>query len=237
MFSILIEKILNTEYSLIEKIFNGKGKIYTFLNPVSYLDAIGNKQLFASFDGVFTDGGLLVKAIKNVYGKDVKRWSFDMGSMAPRLFQYAVENNKSIAIVATKQDVVELAVSILKEMYPSINICYFRNGFFGNEKDMEEEAKKISDLAPDFLIVGMGIINQEKFLLKVKNAGFQGVGFTCGGFIHQTAQNAGQYYPEWINKHGFRFFYRMYKEPHTRGRYAKAAILFPIAFLKEKYFG
>lgn len=34
----------------------------------------------------------------------------------------------------------------------------------------------------------MGILAQENFLLKVKQAGFEGIGFTCGGFIHQTAK-------------------------------------------------
>ena len=37
-------------------------------------------------DGIFADGGLLVKAIKLVYGKLVTRRSFDMTSMAPELF-------------------------------------------------------------------------------------------------------------------------------------------------------
>lgn len=236
MSSIILDKILITSDVSLDTFFNKHHKIYTFLNPVSYLDALKNKELFANFDGLFVDGGLLVKAIKIVYGKQVQRWSFDMGSMAPYLFNYAINHNKSVAIIATKQDVVEKAVSVLKKTYIGLNVSYFRNGYFESEEELENEANKITKLAPDFLIVGMGIINQEKFLLKVYNAGYQGVGFTCGGFIHQTAQNLGQFYPKWINKYGLRFFYRMYKEPHTRRRYAKAAFMFPIAFLKEKFF-
>ena len=53
---------------------------------------------------------------------------------------------------------------------------------------MEEEAEKIAGLQPDFLIAGMGVLTQETFLLKIREAGFQGIGFTCGGFIHQTAK-------------------------------------------------
>lgn len=230
----LIIKILTTDKKSVEGILkNGKG-IYTFLNPVSYLDALKHKDLFASFDGIFADGGLLVKAIKCAYGVTVKRRSFDMTSLAPIVFSYAAKAGKSVAIVATKQEMVEKAVANLEKSFHGLNICYYRNGYFKSEEEKNEEAKKIVSLHPDMLIVGMGIILQEQFLLKVREAGYQGLGFTCGGFIHQTAHNKADYYPDWVDKHGLRFFYRMYKEPHTRKRYAKAAFVFPVKFLWEK---
>ena len=211
--------------------------IYTFLNPVSYLNALDNKALFADFDGIYADGGLLGKAIKAVYGIQVKRRSFDMTSLAPVVFSFAAKNQKTVAIVATKQEMVEKAVKALQGNYPGLNICYFRNGYFSSDAEMNAETQKIVGMHPDILIVGMGIIKQEEFLLKVRDAGFQGIGYTCGGFIHQTAQDKVDYYPEWVDKHGLRFVYRMYKEPHTRKRYAKAAFVFPVRFLWEKVTG
>ena len=76
---------------------------------------------------------------------------------------------------------------------------------------------------------------QEQFLLMVKNTGFKGIGFTCGGFIHQTANDEIDYYPAWINRMNLRFLYRMIKEKHTRKRYAQAALLFPARFIAEKF--
>jgi exopolysaccharide biosynthesis WecB/TagA/CpsF family protein len=233
----LVEKIHSTDKMPIEEILkNGKG-IYTFLNPVSYIEALKRKDLFSAFDGIFADGGLLVKAIKIAYGATVKRRSFDMTSLAPIAFSYAAKAGKSVAIVATKQEMVEKAVANLENSFKGLNICYYRNGYFRDEKEMDEEATKIVSLHPDILIVGMGIIKQEQFLLKVRDAGYQGIGFTCGGFIHQTAQDKGEYYPDWVDKHGLRFVYRMYKEPHTRKRYAKAAFVFPVRFMWEKLTG
>lgn len=230
----LIYKILSTDKCSVEELLKkGKG-IYTFLNPVSYLDALKHKELFTSFDGIFADGGLLVKAIKGAYGVTVKRRSFDMTSLAPIVFSYAATTGKSVAIIATKQEMVEKAVANLKKSFQGLNISYYRNGYFKSEQEKDDEAKKIVTLHPDILIVGMGIILQEQFLLKVRDAGYQGLGFTCGGFIHQTAQDKADYYPDWVDKHGLRFFYRMYKEPHTRKRYAKAAFVFPVKFLWEK---
>lgn len=235
--SILVSKILSTECFSVNQIFENKGKVYTYLNPVSYLTALDNKELFLQMDGIFADGGLLVKAIKLVYGKLATRRSFDMTSMAPELFAYAADHGKTIYIVASKQEQVERAVEIFRERYPKVKFVGYRNGYFASEEEMNQEARHITELAPDFLIVGMGALMQEKFLLKVKRAGYQGVGFTCGGFIHQTSKNEIDYYPAWVDKTNLRFLYRMWKEPHTRKRYLIAGLLFPARFIAERIFG
>ncbi|MQN39132.1 WecB/TagA/CpsF family glycosyltransferase [Segatella copri] len=237
MISILVSKIISTESFSVNQIFENKGKAYTYLNPVSYLTALDNKELFSQLDGIFADGGLLVKAIKMVYGKQVTRRSFDMTSMAPELFAYVAKHGKTIYIVASKQEQVEKAMEIFRERYPKVKFAGYRNGYFASESEMDVEAKYIAKLNPDFLIVGMGALMQEKFLLKVKNAGYQGVGFTCGGFIHQTSKNEIDYYPAWVDRTNLRFVYRMWKEPHTRKRYVMAGLLFPVRFIAEKIFG
>lgn len=237
MMSILVSKILQTECFSVNQIFENKSKVYTYLNPVSYLTALDNKDLFSQMDGIFADGGLLVKAIKLLYGKQVTRRSFDMTSMAPELFAYATEYDKTVYIVASKQEQVEKAVEIFRERYPKVKFAGYRNGYFASEDEMNEEARHITELNPDFLIVGMGALMQEKFLLKVKRAGYQGNGFTCGGFIHQTSKNEIDYYPAWVDKTNLRFLYRMWKEPHTRKRYLMAGLLFPARFITERIFG
>lgn len=236
--SIIIKKIITTNNSVtLNDIVTNKGRIYTFLNPVSYLTALDNKDLFGNFDGIFADGSLLVAAIKMLYGKKVIRRSFDMTSLAPQLLEYAETYGKTIYIVASKQEEVERAVQIFKERYPNLVFAGYRNGYFASEEEQNKEAIYITQQNPDFLIVGMGILMQEKFLLKVKETGFQGIGFTCGGFIHQTSQNEIDYYPAWIDRMNLRFIYRMYKEKHTRKRYLQAAFIFPARFIYERFFG
>ena len=229
------KKIISTNSNSLNELLKKKNKIYTFLNPVSYLTALDNKELFNQFDGIFADGSLLVAAIKLLYGIKVTRRSFDMTSLAPQLFQYAEINGKTIYIVASKQEETEKAIEIFKERYPNLKFAGYRNGYFSNEEEQDKEAEYITQLNSDFLIVGMGALMQEKFLLKVKKTGYQGIGFTCGGFIHQTSKNEIDYYPKWIDKLNLRFIYRMYKEKHTRKRYLTAAFVFPIRFLAEKF--
>ena len=233
----LSEIIINTEISPFSSVLDEKGKIYTFLNPVSYLEALKHKELFWYYDGIFADGSLLVAAIKLLYGATVTRRSFDMTSVAPVLLDYAQKNHKTIYIVASKQEQVEKAVSIFQNRYPGLEIAGIRNGYFKSEEEQDKEAKHIVGVAPDFVIVGMGAIKQEKFLLKVKNAGFKGIGFTCGGFIHQTSKDQIDYYPAWVDRTNIRFLYRMWKEPHTRKRYFMAGLIFPVRFVWERLFG
>ena len=237
MTSILIKKIVATDQYTLNEIAEKKGRIYTFLNPVTYLTALDNKELFGKFDGIFADGSLLVAAIKMFYGKGVTRRSFDMTSLAPELLEYAVRHGKTVYIVASKQEQVERAVEIFKERYPDLNFAGYRNGYFSSEEEQQTEAEHIASLNPDFLIVGMGALMQERFLLRVKDTGYQGIGFTCGGFIHQTAKNEIDYYPAWVDRMNLRFVYRMYKEKHTRKRYLQAAFLFPARFIYERLFG
>lgn len=228
----LIENIIRTDTKGGNEIFT-QPAIYTFLNPVSYLDALKNKNLFAQFDGIFVDGSLLCNAVKLLYKKSLTRRSFDMTSLAPQLFEYAQEYNKTVYFVASEQTQIEKAVVNLTQQYPQLQIAGYRNGYFSSEEEKPSAIQTICSVKPDFLIVGMGIIKQEQFLLSAKQNGFSGIGFTCGGFIHQTAVNEVQYYPQWIDKMNLRFVYRFIKEKHTRKRYIKAFYVFPVKFSLE----
>lgn len=232
----LVRKIVETERLKLEELFSSKERLYTFVNPVSYIVAQKNLDSFEAFDGVYADGSVLVRAIKKVYHQRVTRRSFDMTSLAPMLFEHANAHRKSICVVATRQDALEKAIAKLKSSYPDIEWRDCRNGFFASEEEKMEAVGKIVADAPDYLIVGMGALMQEKFLLMCRNAGFKGIGFTCGGFIHQYAENSSRsYYPVWADRLNLRFLYRMYKEPHTRIRYTKAAFVFPYKFIVDRF--
>ena len=188
-------------------------------------------------DGLFADGSLLVAAIRICYGAKVARRSCDMTSIGKQLLEISSQTGKSLYYVASKQEEIETAMKMFKEKFPDANIIGYRNGYFSSEEEMDEEARHITGLNPDYLVVGMGALKQEDFLLRVRNAGYQGIGFTCGGFIHQTAHNETNYYPEWVDRTNLRFLYRMWKEPHTRKRYLIAGLVFPVRFVWERFFG
>lgn len=235
---LIVRLIIKTEKQRIEDIFVQNGKVYSYVNPVSYLDALKHKDVYSSMDGLFVDGSLMASAVHLCYGKRITRRSPDMVGYFPQVFEYANSNHKSICVVGSTQEQMEMAVKKFSIHYNDIIWAHCRNGFFSDEHEMEEYAKLIAREQPDFLICGLGSILQERFLLMCKNAGYEGVGFSCGGFIRQIAEHSNEnYYPAWINRMNMRFLYRMYKEPHTRKRYAIAGLVFPVRFIWERIFG
>lgn len=238
MKSQIINIITDTEKRKIEEILTFKQKVFSYVNPVSYLDAMDHKELFSSMDGLFVDGSLMTAAVHICYGKHITRRSPDMVGFFPEVFEYASKWNKSICVVGSSQQQMETAVKKFSTWYPGIVWKKCRNGYFSGEQEMKDYAAEIAKEQPDYLICGMGSVMQEKFLLFCKEGGYNGVGFCCGGFIRQIAENdKDTYYPAWINRMNLRFLYRMYKEPHTRKRYAIAGLVFPVRFVWERFFG
>ena len=156
--SVLVDKIKETDTLELQEVLSVPKRIYTFLNPVSYLTALDHRNVFSRFDGIFANGSILVSAVRMCYGKQVTRRSFDMTSLAPELFSFAEKHKKTIYIVASQQEQVEQAIRIFRQKWPELHFAGYRNGYFNSEKEMEEEAQKIVRLQPDFLIAGMGIL-------------------------------------------------------------------------------
>ena len=68
-------------------------KITTFLNPFSYVLARKNNSQLKAFN-IKIDGGILV-LILNLFGFNCKRKSFDMTSLAPEVFNYAINKQNT----------------------------------------------------------------------------------------------------------------------------------------------
>ena len=209
--------------------------ITTYLNPFSYLFYRKNKNVFAGFDNVAIDGQLLVVLLNifvNLRQNKIKRFSFDMTSVAPLVFKECIDKNKSILFVGSTQDNIVAFVNQISKKYTDLNIVGYRNGYFDTEVQKNEYIKEVTSQQPDFAIVGMGSPYQESFLLELKKAGFQGVGHTCGGFIHQTAKSF-DYYPKWADKLHLRWAYRIWDEPVLFRRYFVDYPISVLLFLKD----
>ncbi|MCE2613632.1 WecB/TagA/CpsF family glycosyltransferase [Flavobacteriaceae bacterium D16] len=194
-----------------------KKEIITFLNPYSYLFFRKNTTLFRDFDRIYLDGIILVKALRAI-GVRAERRSFDMTSIAPEIFQLCVKEKKNIYFIGSDSKSIEKFIQVIKSNYPDLNILGWRSGYFQTPEEREATQETIAKLNPDFLVVGMGTPLQEVFLKEVRAAGWQGTGFTCGGFIHQTAAGL-HYYPKWSNKLNLRWLYRIWDEPKLLNRY------------------
>lgn len=212
MFDLLKDKIIKkSEY------LNSKG-IYTFLNPYSYYLSRRNKEIFCKFDGIMIDG-VGLRVLLKLLRMEVDRISFDMTSIAPGVLRNAVSHEKSIYFVGSTEEVMKGFIEYVKKSYPNLNIVGFRSGFFHSEDERVACLKDIQKSMAQVVIVGMGTPLQEKFLVDLKSCGWDGLGYTCGGFFHQTTRKGGRYYPLFIDRFNLRWLYRIYDEPKLLKRY------------------
>ena len=190
--------------------------LYTFLNPYSYLLARNEKELFSHFN-IYIDGIALVKILHWIGYSHIERKSFDMTSLAPEVFNDAIEKDESVYFIGTKPGIIDKAVENIRENFPKLRIAGYRDGYI-NPQERESVLEEIIQKSPDIVVCGMGTPLQERFLVDLQNKGWKGTGYTCGGFLHQTAQSL-QYYPKWVDKYHLRWLYRIYDEPKLFKRY------------------
>jgi exopolysaccharide biosynthesis WecB/TagA/CpsF family protein len=194
-----------------------KGEIHAFLNPYTYLLLRDHPELISKFDIIHFDGIALCRIYEWFGVKKVYRRSFDMTSVARDVFTEAAQTNKKVAIVGTEKETINKAVEKLASTF-SVDVVLSRDGYFASEEELQVFQEKLLEVNPDILIVGMGAIRQERFLAQLKEKGWDGTGFTCGGFLHQTADRL-EYYPTILNKLNLRWLYRIWKDPYVLRRY------------------
>lgn len=206
-------------------------EINTCVNPYSYHIVRKNLELYSQFNNIFVDGMTMCWWISLLWGHRIRRLSFDMSGIAVDLFSRL--NNKeckeSIYFIGSTQENIDKTVNQFCSGYPNMKIAGFRNGYFRNHIDRHQSIEEIISLNPTFVAVGMGSPLQEQYVLDLKRAGYKGVAFTCGGFLHQSTDRL-NYYPNWINKYNLRVVYRLFHEKGLWGRLYNVLIEFPILF-------
>ena len=188
-------------------------KLITFLNPHSYKSAFNAAELFEKFDWIAPDG-ILIVLILNLFKATsfkIKRFSCDMTSVAPFVFDIAVKNQLSIYFLGSDDENIANSTQIFKKAYPELQIAGYRNGYFDTYSDRYAAIDTIVAMNPEIVFIGMGVILQETMALNLRSAGYKGAIYTCGGFLHQSKKEI-NFYPNFINKLNLRFFYRSYKE-------------------------
>ena len=206
----------------------------TYLNPYSYLSARKNQDLFGRFDEIRIDGIALVVFLKCFGVARIRRRSFDMSSDA-RSFFFAVEaEGKSLYFIGAKPDEIGRAAAKIMQEYPGLKLAGHRHGYFENARARHTFLEAVAAQQPDYVICGMGTPLQERFLVDLRDAGWQGTGYTCGGFFHQSAERLA-YYPAWSDKLHLRWLYRIFKEPRLIKRYGWEYLKFVGVFLVDYF--
>jgi N-acetylglucosaminyldiphosphoundecaprenol N-acetyl-beta-D-mannosaminyltransferase len=212
IFTLFIKKLPES----METLMPDRKKMVTYLNPYSMYVSKSNIECLKQFDYISSDG-ILPLILNRIFGINKSmRLSFDMSSIGKAVFEYCSQHNKSIYFIGSNQDKLDKFISSFKEMYPNILLKGWRDGFF---QSIEEEniVTQIINTKPDVVIVGLGTPKQDLFALELKNSGYCGTVYTCGGFIHQAAEKF-EYFNGFVDKFHIRWLYRIFKEKYVLKR-------------------
>ena len=208
---------MKTGATLINKIApkandQGGGELVSFVNLYTYGILRRNPAAVNGINRFYLDGSLMVWCFR-LLGHHITRQSFDMSSLAASVLSDANERQLKVAFIGGEEGVAERAVSVLQKQFPNLSGSKTCSGFFKDPEHRATQIERILAFKPDIIVAGMGAGAQEEMLIDLGSQGFDGQGYTCGGFLHQTAMGKLDYYPAWINRYGLRWLYRCIREP------------------------
>lgn len=108
------------------------------------------------------------------------------------------------------------AVANTLTQYPGLKVAGRRNGYFGPDEEAEI-VRRINELKPDILWIGMGVPREQKFISRnLQNLKNVGVIKTSGG-LFDFLSNKRSRAPGWMQNVGLEWLYRGFLEPRRLG--------------------
>ncbi len=180
-------------------------------------------------DMVLPDGIGVVIASR-FYNKPIKERVAGYDIMCS-IIELANQKGKSIYILGGKEGIAEEAAEKLKKDYGNLRIAGLHNGYF----DDEEEKRIINDiinLKPDIVFVALGAPKQEKWIYRNRHIPARII-MGVGGSIDVIAGKVKRA-PEFYQKAGLEWFYRLIKEPKRIFRVLKLPKFILLSFYDAK---
>jgi N-acetylglucosaminyldiphosphoundecaprenol N-acetyl-beta-D-mannosaminyltransferase len=190
--------------------------ITTFVNPGSVVHALRDpayRRALQAFDLVLPDGTGMCIAVRKLHGLPACRASFDGTSLAPVIMFLADTYEMDLVLVGGRPGVATEAARQIGLAYPRVKIAGVLDGY----GDRAAMVKELHSRDPRIVVCGMGAGQQEEFLLRLRESGWNGCGFTCGGYLDQITRGL-SYYPKWIDAADLRWAYRLFREPRRLWR-------------------
>jgi N-acetylglucosaminyldiphosphoundecaprenol N-acetyl-beta-D-mannosaminyltransferase len=128
--------------------------------------------------------------------------------------QMLANNNSSVYYLGGDENTVTRGISLIKKKYPNLEIQY-RNGYFDcNPSSTENKmiVAQINSFKPKVLMVGMGMLRQEKWILENFNDLDCNAIMTCGAAIEYIAGKVSTP-PRWMGRTGLEWAYRFFENP------------------------
>mgnify|MGYP003571314386 CR=1 FL=1 len=135
------------------------------INPEMYAQAEKDdefRNILQEAEMVVPDGVGIKIALK-LKGYNVER--IPGIDFARTIIDWCAKNNKPIAIVGAKEEVITKAVENLQNETENLNIAYYHNGYFS---DYEEIYEHLKEAKAKLILVALGSPKQEYFIYRAK---------------------------------------------------------------------
>ena len=164
---------------LSEYLKDKKGAQVVTINPEMFETARKNEEfrnIVSNSEFVVPDGVGVKLALKL---KGINQPTIPGVELSEVLIDYCAKNGLNIALIGTKEDILQDAVSNLGKKYENLKISYSRNGFFTSEEE-NGIISELSQSSPSLVLIALGSPKQELFIKKcreqLKESVFIGVG-------------------------------------------------------------
>lgn len=141
--------------------------------------------------------------------------------LADKLLHTAGRTGKSVYLLGAKEEVVSALTKKLKAHYPSLTIHY-HNGYDG---DKDSIMKEIAVLAPDLVLVGLGVPAQDLLLYRHLPDFSKGVLMGVGGSF-DVLSGSKRRAPALFIKTNTEWLYRILREPSRLKRFWRSNVKF-----------
>ena len=152
--------------------------------------------------------------------------------LAKVLIEKFAAQNKRIALVGAKPEVIAKAVENLKKEINGIDIVYTQDGYYADESAVLESIKEAQ---PDLVLTALGSPKQEFFNYKLKSILPNSLTIGVGGSFDVWSGMVKRAPVIW-QKMGLEWLYRTVKEPKRFKRIFPTLPLFVLSVVKERVF-
>lgn len=171
------------------------------------------KKLLLSPDAEIIPDGISVVKAMNTLGCEASERITGV-DLAAHLLMAAGENGKSVYLLGAKEEVVSALAEKLRAEHPDITVNY-HNGYDGDKDVIFNE---IAALAPDLVLVGLGVPAQELLIYRHLPKFTRGVLVGVGGSF-DVLSGSKKRAPQFFVKTNTEWLYRIAKEPQRLGRF------------------
>ena len=229
---------MNEALDKIDKFIINRKPSYVVTPNVDHIVKLDNdeefKAVYKDADLILTDGMPLIW-ISKFKGTPIKE-KVSGSDLFPKICELSAQKGYRIFLLGAAEGVAAKAAERLQNKYVDLKIVGTYSPKYGFERD-EREIEKIINIIklskPDILAVGLGAPKQEKFIYEFKDKLNVPVSLAIGASIDFEAGNI-ERAPEWMQKCGLEWFYRLCKEPR---RMYKSYLIDDIKILKLALIG